>query len=68
MTDKQRDPRIDPKPGDVVGHIDGGKMIVVKRLPRTVHVKRNSSFYGRWILLSTFKKNCDGREVLHAAE
>lgn len=62
-----RDPRIDPKHGDVVGHIDGGKMIVLRRTLKMVGYQRHPSRPAHWVRLSTFQNACKGREIFHAA-
>ena len=66
IPDLGRDPRVDPKRGDRVGHIDGGTMYVERRLPKMVAYSRRPDHLGFvWRRLSTFQKIA--KEVLYVA-
>lgn len=63
-----RDPRVDPRPGDIVGHIDGGRVIIFGRTQKMVCYQRHRSLPGHWARLSTFQAMCKDREVIHVAD
>jgi hypothetical protein len=57
--EQARDPRVDPKPGDWVKHVDGGGMYVFSVTDKAVKLNRltEDRYTGsHWLKIGTFRK------------
>lgn len=70
-----RDPRVDPQPGDVVTGINGGRLerrTVIERIPNFVLYTRGRSGGAKWVTsihnLVEWKEWSRKADVIHAAD
>lgn len=67
MNSLPRDPRFDPRPGDIVELYNGARGVVLKRILFLVYVEFSHGYGRQWLLIPRWREWSKNASVVHVA-